>query len=68
MNYGPNFQDWLDKVTEIQNQMKLENSEQTEKFEEGPLKFRAREIPVEEPTKRGIKEMIDQANQLNDEE
>ena len=20
MNYGPNFQDWLDKVTEIQNQ------------------------------------------------
>lgn len=68
MNYGPNFQDWLDKVTEIQNQMKLENSEQTEKFEEGPLKFRAREIPVEEPTKRGIKEMIDQANELNDEE
>ncbi len=68
MNYGQGFQDWLDKVTELQNQMKLENSEQTEKFEEGPLKFRAREIPVEEPTKRGIKEMIDQANKLNEEE
>jgi len=68
MNYGAGFQEWLDKMHEIQSQMKLENSQQTEKFEEGPIKFRAREIPTQEPTPRGIKEMVDQANELNDEE
>ena len=68
MNYGEGFQEWLGKVTEIQEQMKLVNSEQTEEFDKGPIKFRPREVPKQEPIKRGIKEMIDQANELNDEE
>ena len=68
MNYGEGFQKWLEKLNEIQQQMKLTNSEQTEEFDKGPIKFRPREVPKQEPIKRGIKEMIDQANELNDEE
>ncbi len=67
MNYGQGFQEWLDKVTEIQENMKLVNSEQTEKFEDGPLKFRPREVE-DKPASRGIKETIDAANELNEEE
>ena len=67
MNYGQGFQEWLDKVTEIQENMKLVNSEQTEKFEDGPLKFRPRAVE-DKPVSRGIKETIDAANELNEEE
>ena len=68
MNYGEGFQSWLEKLNEIQQQMKLTNSEQTEEFDKGPIKFRPREVPKQEPIKRGIKEMIDQANELSAEE
>ena len=64
MNYGEGFQSWLEKLNEIQQQMKLTNSEQTEEFDKGPIKFRPREVPKQEPIKRGIKEMIDKANDL----
>jgi SET domain-containing protein len=67
MNYGQGFQEWLDKVTEIQENMKLVNSEQTEKFEEGAIKFRPRAVE-DKPASRGIKETIDAANELNEEE
>jgi len=59
MNYGQGFQEWLDKVEEIQKQMDLVKPDS---FDEGPVKFRPREIPEPEPIKRGIKEMIDEAN------
>ena len=62
MNYGEGFQSWLDKVTEIQENMKLVNSEQTEKFEEGKLKFRPRAVE-DKPVSRGIKEIINSANE-----
>ena len=65
MNYGQGFQDWLDHVNKIQEEMKLLNSETSESFTDGPIKFRPREVP-REPVKRGIKEMVDQANELNE--
>jgi SET domain-containing protein len=62
MNYGEGFQTWLDKVTEIQENMKLVNSEQTEKFEDGPLKFRPRSVE-EAAVDRGINKTIEAANE-----
>jgi SET domain-containing protein len=68
MNYGEGFQKWLDELNEIQEQMKLANSEQTEEFDKGPINFEQEKFPNKNQFKRGIKEMIDQANELNDEE
>lgn len=62
MNYGEGFQNWLDKVSEIQENMKLANSEQTEKFEDGPLKFRPRSVE-EAAVDRGINKTIEAANE-----
>jgi SET domain-containing protein len=62
MNYGEGFQNWLDKVNEIQENMKLANSEQTKKFEEGPLKFRPRSVE-EAAVDRGINKTIEAANE-----
>ena len=68
MNYGEGFQTWLDNVLAhqklMQEQMKLTNSQQTQEFDKGPIKFKPREVPKQEPIKRGIKEMIDKANDL----
>ena len=68
MNYGQGFQEWLDKVTEIQENMKLVNSEQTEKFEEGATQVQTQGAVEDKPASRGIKETIDAANELNEEE
>ena len=64
MNYGEGFQQWLDHVSKIQEEMKLLNSETKDSFDSGPIKFRAREVQ-NEPVKRGIKEIVDQANEMN---